>query len=100
MSNHLNAHAKPPDAIREVYKRYQKLDAAALNAQPDLIDPRDAKDERLLPTNVLQLPTNLREIFTDFTGHHDTAQSPLPSVFETKDLPGKPPQWPSVIQLH
>ena len=49
MDHRPNAHARPPDAVRTVYKRWQKASPAQITAAPDLIDLQsDHASEELL----------------------------------------------------
>ncbi len=36
----LDAHEKPPDVLRELFKRYQKVTQDALHSDPDIVDFR------------------------------------------------------------
>ena len=71
----LDAHAKPPDSIRQIYKHFQKLNPRAVAQDDSVIDIQllNESHPHLSPTSLLQLPTNIRETFTNFVGGQITA---------------------------
>lgn len=100
MTGHLDAHAKPPPRLREIYKDFQKLKLPALALSPDLIGFDDAgktTDARLQTTKTASLPAELRQVFLDFLDDKsliDPAHSPSDDighavVYEIPNVPGK-----------
>jgi len=87
----LNAHAKPPTPIREVYKRFQKISAVDLATSIDVIDSSlPAEDSRLSlldQASFVQLPSGLREIFENFAGSLCNSLA-LSAVYAVNDIPG------------
>ena len=97
MSVNGKAHEKPPTRIKDLYKKYQKLDRASLDKHPELVDLRrnDLENSpRLVQPRPQLLPTELREICLDLL-ESDQHCVPLPSsleqpeVFEVPSVPGK-----------
>lgn len=94
----LDPHQRPPDTIRVVYKKYQKIKAKDLDTDPDLIDlPQTSKDR--LPQGVRVVreleATGLAETFRVFAGADakasDQPQDPASKIpiYEHEDMPGK-----------
>lgn len=91
VQNTLDAHAKPPEPIKSVYKTYQKLSKEQLADGNDLIDPLHYDGDGSL----LTLPPALRETCATFlsapsgytTDYHVSSEPP--SAFEVSSIPGK-----------
>lgn len=84
MAAPLDAHAKPPDAIRQIYKRYQKFDEDA-----DIIDTLRLQDSQHVSlSNLVQLPADIRQVFLDFAGSQ-TDSPDDPKVYHVDAIPGK-----------
>ncbi|KAF2162299.1 hypothetical protein M409DRAFT_27303 [Zasmidium cellare ATCC 36951] len=107
MANDLDAHAKPPAKLREVYKEYQKLKPAALTNRPDLIqfdEDTSPSNDQVLVAKGTQLPQELRQIFLDFLSERPEHledimpvrldQSP---IYQVPNLPGLL-IYPSLLQ--
>ena len=90
MAVHLDAHAKPPDSIRQIYKHFQKLNARAVDQDDGIIDTHSLHENHphVSPTSLLQLPANIRETFTDFAGDH-VAVTEEAKVYSVNAIPGK-----------
>jgi alkylated DNA repair protein alkB family protein 1 len=90
MAAHLDAHAKPPDSIRQIYKHFQKLNPRAVDQDNGIIDTRLLHEghPHVSPTSLLQLPANIREIFTNFAGGQITATEEA-KVYSVHAIPGK-----------
>lgn len=97
MANNLDAHAKPPARIREIYKDFQKAKPADLERNPRLLQfDESSKDEHELP-GVAKLPAELRQVFCDFLGsrhggdllEQDTKER---KCYEIPEIPGKSTQ--------
>lgn len=90
-SQALNAHAKPPVAIRDVYKRFQKIGAGDLAAAGDIIDSslpeNDTRLSSVEPSSFAQLPNGIREIFENFAGPSGSP-SLHSAVYALKEIPG------------
>ena len=97
MPNDPTAHERPPAAIKDVYKAYQKLDRLSLDARRDLIDLStlgDDSNHTLIPSGVELLPAELRKAFLDFLGTHQPRATWITSlessrVLEVTSVPGK-----------
>ncbi|KAK4508410.1 hypothetical protein PRZ48_002148 [Zasmidium cellare] len=112
MANDLDAHAKPPARLREVYKEYQKLKPSALDDSPNLIqfdnDARPSNDQ-VVEDKSVRLPNELREILSEFLSEHtDHSRNGIPfelkqtPVYQVPNLPGLliyPSLLPPQIQL-
>lgn len=90
MATHLDAHAKPPASIRQIYKHFQKLDPRAVDEDDGIIDTHLLHESHphVSPTSLLQLPANIRETFTNFVGGQITATEE-PKVYSVNAIPGK-----------
>lgn len=93
-SSVLDAHAKPPPIIRDIYKKYQKFECTALDAELDDLDRKTQHGG----TSIAALPQDLREILlgflesspTDSCSANDFDSAPdLPLVYEVAAVPGK-----------
>jgi hypothetical protein len=67
-----DAHAKPPQTIKAIYKRLQKLAHDSLDGHSDIID-LDRPNAQ--PSSFLDLPCGLREAFSSFLEAYDTESS-------------------------
>lgn len=90
MTPPLDAHAKPPESIRNVYKHFQKLNPRALDQDDGIIDSDLLYDQHphVSPSNLLQLPADIRETFTDFVGGQVTGADEA-KVYSVNAIPGK-----------
>jgi len=90
MATHLDAHAKPPDSIRQIYKHFQKLHPRAVDQNEGIIDIRLLHDDHshVSPTSLLQLPANIRETFANFVGGQITGTEEA-KVYSVNAIPGK-----------
>ncbi|KAF2009384.1 hypothetical protein BU24DRAFT_473521 [Aaosphaeria arxii CBS 175.79] len=50
----LDPHQRPPDGIRNVYKKYQKLKLEALNRDAEIVDPHDPSDAQRSKIAIVQ----------------------------------------------
>jgi hypothetical protein len=91
MSVSLDPHARPPAAIQEVYKRFQKLGIKAIEDDSKVIDIRhlekDGRVFRASTSSLVQLPANIRGIFVDFAGDLSLPAEPT-SVYGITEIPG------------
>jgi hypothetical protein len=89
MASPRDAHAKPPDAIRQVYKHFQKLKPDAVDQDNTIIDTRQLDQHPdVSPSSLLQLPMSVRQVFTDFAGT-EIKDSTMPIVYSIDAIPGK-----------
>lgn len=91
MATAMDAHAKPPEAIRQVYKHFQKLNPRVFDSQDnDIIDSHQLNERhpRVSPTTSLQLPANIRDTFTEFVGAQLT-DTEEPKIYSVDAIPGK-----------
>ena len=90
MASHLDAHAKPPEAIRQVYKHFQKLNPRAVDQDKDIIDTSQVHDghPHLSPTSLLQLPADLRETFIKFADVQ-VPEVEQPAIYSVDAIPGE-----------
>ena len=95
MAGELSAHTKPPAAIRDIYKIFQKLDMNQLKAHPDLVDAHGyvaINGDSLVATGEVKLPTELRQVFLEFLDHqnedHPEESNPLEPL-AIPSVPGK-----------
>ncbi|OJD36600.1 alkylated dna repair protein [Diplodia corticola] len=89
----LDAHERPPEHIRNVYKKYQKLRGNALNNDPELLDLRDGNAVDQLRVVRSLAPADLRSAFQNFAATEGSdsftlADTPLP-VYEHRHMPGR-----------
>jgi hypothetical protein len=86
----LDAHAKPPDSIRQIYKHFQKLDPRAFDQDEGIIDTHFLHEQHshASPSSLLQLPANIRGVFVDFVGGQITATEEA-KIYSVNAIPGK-----------
>lgn len=94
------AHQAPPEDLKAVYKAFHKLDTKAAFNHPDLIDAAQGlplQRGSLRPSSVVELPSELRQIFANFLSHKQEVLNSLvlnpttnPPVYEVESLPGEP----------
>ncbi|KAK1912008.1 hypothetical protein P3342_012491 [Pyrenophora teres f. teres] len=94
--HHLDPHERPPDGIRNVYKKYQKMGLQQLNQDTEIIDIRDratASSNSKLHVVKQHEVDQLTATFRAFAGQDVVAQDlDLPSsipVYEHEDMPGR-----------
>lgn len=66
----LDAHERPPEAIRQRYKEYQKLSLSDIDSHPDIIDLQRVPENGLPGGGIYQEGTlsgdTLKTVFADF----------------------------------
>ncbi|KAL7775803.1 hypothetical protein CFE70_009647 [Pyrenophora teres f. teres 0-1] len=94
--HHLDPHERPPDGIRNVYKKYQKMGLQQLNQDTEIIDIRDratASSNSKVHVVKQHEVDQLTATFRAFAGQDVVAQDlDLPSsipVYEHEDMPGR-----------
>jgi hypothetical protein len=84
-----DAHAKPPVEIRDIYKKFQKLDARALDTVAEDFDHREILDG----CTIAALPPDLLQIMLNFLEMRSVDESVeahgLPRVYRVPSVPGK-----------
>ena len=96
MINSLDAHARPPDIIKRVYKRYQKLTLEAIQSDPTILDFRRGltNEQQRKIRKVDSVPSSLMKTACSYLGpteaHADAASSVDLPVYETEAVPGEP----------
>ncbi|KZM24127.1 uncharacterized protein EKO05_0010802 [Ascochyta rabiei] len=91
---HLDPHQRPPDSIKDVYKKYQKMKWNDLDQDPDIVDlpddtPTSAKDKVRIVEEWSS--EDLTAAFRAFSGQERLIYAALPStipVYEHADMPG------------
>lgn len=103
-----DAHAKPPDKLRQNYKRVQKSQDVDLAFDTEIIDLErisdDAQHKIVKRPSFEQLPGELHQILLDFLiGDHRTPEGlPLvhqPRVYEVTAIPGTSISLQSFVQI-
>lgn len=99
MTVSLDAHAKPPESVRALYKKYLKATLEFVLEQPDLIHFGHKANEGNARSTVrlsqaVQLPTNLREICQAFleptsVDARYSKDEPEYHMYEVPAVPGK-----------
>ncbi|KAK5166842.1 uncharacterized protein LTR77_007571 [Saxophila tyrrhenica] len=97
-----NAHEKPPLGIKKIYKKFQRLDRAALDRERDSLDfSRDNNvDPEVRQSQLLKLSSEVRQAFVDFleidnaTLDGTKPSDAMPTVYEVAAVP-----VPSDVQL-
>ena len=96
MINNLDAHGRPPDLIKRVYKRYQKLTLEAIQTDPTILDFRRGltKEQQCKIRKVDNVPSSLIKAACSYLGptetHTDAASTVDLPVYETEAVPGEP----------
>ncbi|KAH7119678.1 alkylated DNA repair protein AlkB [Dendryphion nanum] len=89
----LDPHQRPPDSMRAIYKKYQKMQPGDLLNDIDIVDLgnhlSDIQKNKISPVRNLA-PEELNRVFGSFTADnsgHDYYTQPVP-VYEHEDMPG------------
>lgn len=89
----LDPHQRPPDSVRHVYKKYQKMSVKDLDADPDIVHL--SRDLDANPTSKLHVirevdADHLTASFRAFTGAAIGQETgPRIAVYEHEDMPGR-----------
>jgi len=92
-----DAHAKPPDWIKSIYKRYQKMDKYEAAARVDLVDcdvTSKSFTKYLVKDCRGPVPPELQDLQKTFadvggTAEVDGSEWKPPTVYQVNDIPGK-----------
>lgn len=91
----MDAHARPPEALRRQYKHYQKLSLQALHDDPDLFDLRRPNLAACHERNFFpHHPDHITNLYSTFLADHvNTLPPSVPSarLYEHSHLPGTLP---------
>jgi hypothetical protein len=88
----LDAHAKPPARLREVYKEQQRAKTVNPGPTPDISPPPG-----LRITDAARLPSDIRDAFDSFVCHLPVSDAPsgntscVGDILEVSEIPGKIP---------
>lgn len=93
-----DVHAMPPQAICDLYRRYQKLDNASIDADVNIVDFRRGltkhQQERIVPVEtvssevIVQAEKAFRTANGDNRDTKDATRPPACTIYEHKDFPG------------
>ena len=96
MNNGLDAYGRPPELIKSVYKRYQKLTPEAVQSDPTILDFHwglSDKQQCSIP-KVASVSRSSIVAACTYLGlaeaHEDMQLSTHASVYETDAVPGEP----------
>jgi|SRR5690242_9571631 len=93
--DHLDPHQRPPDSIKHVYKKYQKMTPKDLDQDPDIVDlPDTLQTSAKGQVRIVEEWTghDLTAAFRAFSGQEGEVYAALPTrmpVYEHVDMPGK-----------
>lgn len=94
MASHLDAHARPPEDLRQQYKHYQKASTQLLNADPDLFDTHRPNLPAYQGRNLFErAPDDLTRVYSHFLGEPVITLPPSiksARLYEHPDAPGTP----------
>ncbi|KAH9820433.1 oxidoreductase, 2OG-Fe(II) oxygenase family [Teratosphaeria destructans] len=86
-----DAHAKAPEIVKTLYKKYQKADKYTLAGRLDTVDCAKPNHFVQARKNV-KLPKDLRKMFEEFVGGFGVPENVVDpqEVYEVKSVPGHP----------
>lgn len=91
----LDPHQRPPDCIKDVYKKYQKMKPKDLDRDPDILDLPDSLDTSAKEkVRIVEewSGNELTAAFRAFSGQDGQTYADLPRrlpVYEHADMPGR-----------
>lgn len=106
MTNSLDAHDRPPELIKSVYKRYQKLTLEAIQSDPMILDfRRGLSDEQQCSVRKADsIPQSLVSAACSHLGLARASQGMQLSmhvpVYETHTVPGEPSNAKDLRDIH
>lgn len=87
----IDAHDRPPDVIRQCYKKYSKLPLAEVDNDPGIIDLQKADPESQLPDGLTvsqyMSSGDLRLAFDEFMLRHRSSPSTKEDAPLTENIP-------------
>ena len=92
---HLDPHQRPPDSIRDGYKKYQKMKPKDLDQDPDIVDvPKSLHTSAKDKVRIVEewSADDLTAAFRAFSGQEEqthAALQPRIPVYEHSDMPGR-----------
>ncbi|KAI4731390.1 hypothetical protein E4T49_01026 [Aureobasidium sp. EXF-10728] len=101
MAHPLDAHARPPEALRRQYKHYQKASTHVLDADPDLFDIHRRNLSLYQDRNFFQqAPDEITNLYSRFLAEPLDALPPSfqsARIYEHPDAPGMPKlRWATI----
>ena len=86
----LDAHARPPENLRILFKKIQKASPEDLALDEAILDFENPSsvDLHASPSNVGWDLDNLRQAIGHFLNNEALSSGPRPSIYEAKALPG------------
>lgn len=97
---HLDPHQRPPDSIKHVYKKYQKMKLRDLDQDPDIVNlPKSLYTSAKDKVRIVEewSGDDLTAAFRAFGGQDEQTYPGLPAkipVYEHGDMPGKADELP------
>lgn len=96
--DNLDPHQRPPDGIRSVYKKYQKMKPHQLNLDAEIVDlsegslpDRDGKVRIVKEVDAARLTASCRAFTGGDVHMGDSAVQGRLAVYEHEDMPGRFP---------
>lgn len=92
---HLDPHQRPPDRIKHVYKKYQKMKLKELDQDPDIVDlPSSLHTSAKEQVRIVEEWSghDLTAAFRAFSGQGEQTYPALPAripIYEHVNMPGK-----------
>jgi hypothetical protein len=88
-----DAHEKAPESIKSLYKRWQRMDKARMNAAIEVLDCSGDPESKSFPKHALKevsdmIPSDMQRSLEEFMGAV-IQDVPRPRAFEIKTMPGK-----------
>src|ERR1700712_4355568 len=93
-----DVHAMPPQAICDLYKKYQKADNASIDVDLDIVDFRrgltSEQEKRIVPVDtvasevIVEAEMAFRSTNEDDLGDRVTKSPPSCTIYEHMDFPG------------
>lgn len=93
--DHMDPHQRPPDSIKDVYKKYQKMKSKDLDQDPDIVDlPTSLHTSAKDKVRIVEewSGNDLTAAFRAFSGQDEQTYAELPAripVYEHADMPGR-----------
>ena len=91
----MDPHQRPPDSIKDVYKKYQKMKSKGLDQDPDIVDlPTSLHTSAKDKVRIVEewSGNDLTAAFRAFSGQDEQTYAELPAripVYEHADMPGR-----------
>ena len=94
MTNSLDARERPPESIKELYKRYQKLTLEAIRSDPTILDFRRglSGEQQCKVRRVSSVPRSSMDAACSHLRHPEARKAVAPNVvpvYEIEAVPGE-----------